>query len=680
MKRIHLWTLLGVAGAGLLAALLGPTVLGQPEPKVPFSLPPELMAPPKGMPDAPAVEAMLPELKSGDVPMTVADPPQPVSLPQIIRTETVAQTVPSSHGIKRGSGATVALSSAENEVLRQRDSAASLNESAGKQQPAVSIEWVGPTDARIRQPMPCQILVRNASSVPAQNVIVRHRLGQGVVVKACEPKAANENGELVWNLGTLAPEQTLRIDLTLVSQTRGAMNCHASVTSTAVAGHQVQVREPLLAVVVRAPEKAEAGETVTLQCAVSNPGDGVAEQVKLKVMLPEGLEHPRGKVVEFDIGNVAPSELRTVPVSCIAKATGPQNCTIVASADGNLTCKDTARFEIMLRRLDIALAGPKLRYLYRHAVYTLTVTNPGKIPAANIEVHEVVPAGFRVHQAQGAKYHEGTGLISWSIGELQPGQSKDFAVDLIPIKIGEHHLIAHAKPARGLKTEGEMRTLVEGLPSLEIEVNHLDDPIEVGAETAFEIRVANKGTEAENNIEVVCTLPDQLEFVGARCTTTLRYRQEGHEVIFEKMPRLAPRAEEIFRVQVKGVAPGDIRFRTRIRADGLVEPVQREESMRIYSDEAPQKHGLSNRPIDASRPMPPTGPPTPSPLPLPAPAMPMFPAPANPAPGSPLPTPLPAPAAPIGLPPPTPLPAPAAPIGLPPPVGPMIPPPGPSGT
>ena len=168
----------------------------------------------------------------------------------------------------------------------------SFDVSPGKQQPAVSIEWVGPNAIRIHQPMPCQILVRNNSTTPAQNVIVRHRLGQGMVLKSCEPKTVNDNGELIWNLGTLAPEQSRRIELTLIPETRGPANCHATVTFTAVAGHQVQVREPQLTVKMRGADKAIMGETVTLLFAVSNPGDGVAEKVRLKVTLPEGLEHP----------------------------------------------------------------------------------------------------------------------------------------------------------------------------------------------------------------------------------------------------------------------------------------------------------------------------------------------------------------------------------------------------
>ena len=209
---------------------------------------------------------------------------------------------------------------------------------------------------------------------------------------------------------------------------------------------------------------------------------------------------------------------------------------------------------------------------------------------------------------------------------MQPGQTKELAVELIPTQIGEHRLAAQAKTGRGIKSEAEVRTLVEGLPSLEIDVNHVEDPIEVGAETAFEIRVANRGTKPETNIEVVCILPEQLEFVRAKCTTTLHYRQEGRELIFENMPRLAPRAEEIFRVQVKGIAPGDVRFRTRVRANGLKDPVHREDGMRVYSDEMPQ------RPTTAGGSPPP-------PMPAPASASPAIP-PAPPGPILPLPTPM----------------------------------------
>jgi uncharacterized repeat protein (TIGR01451 family) len=596
MKRIHWWTLLGVSGAGLAALILGQTVLGQPEAKGP----PVIL-----------VEPVAPAKEGG------AAAPQllPIGTPGVVTgSEKTEVVIPTGPATPRGGNV-------------------SLDVQPGKQQPALTIEWGGPSTIRINQPMSCQIIVRNASTTPAQNVVVRHRLAQGVTCKGSEPTAILDAGEMVWNLGTLPPEQARRIDLTLLSQNRGPLNCHATVTFTGVAAYQVQVREPQLAVKLTSPDRVIAGENVTLLFDISNPGDGVAEAVKIKTVLPEGFEHPRGKFVDFEVGNLGPKERKLLQLVCVAKGAGPQKCNITISGEGGLTASDASQVDILTPKLGIAMTGPKLRYLDRHATYTLKVSNPGSAPASNVEVQEQVPPGFKFHQATaGGKFHELHRLVSWNIGDLQPGQSKDIAVELIPIETGDHRLVALAKGGPGLRSEADARTVVEGLPALFIEVGHLDDPIEVGAETAYEIRVVNTGTKMETNIEVVCTLPEQLEFRGAQCNTKLSYRQHDRDLIFEPVARLAPRADVTYRVQVKGTAPGDIRFRTRIKSDSMREPVLREEPTRIYSDEMPVRSGTSLVPTPVvPTPAPKAGPtmitPTPRPnetvpAPLPAPTIP----------------------------------------------------------
>jgi hypothetical protein len=49
---------------------------------------------------------------------------------------------------------------------------------------------------------------------------------------------------------------------------------------------------------------------------------------------------------------------------------------------------------------------------------------------------------------------------------------------------------------------------------------------------------------------------------------------------------LAPRVDAIYRVSVRCLAAGDLRFQARMKADGLTLPVLREESTRVYGDEA----------------------------------------------------------------------------------------------
>lgn len=646
MKRIFWWTLFGISGAGLPLLWLGQSVFGQPELKetgpltlTPIVLPKPMNPAPKsiGAKSSAGAPRML-EVTSGPFtdlqpvltdPSSTPTPSAPVSPPP----STPLLPAVSPPLFLKTESTPLVLSPADAE--KPAPAGVPLDVQPGRQQPALSIEWGAPATIRINQAMPCQILVRNMSNVAVHNVVVRHRLSPSVVCKASEPKVAHADGELVWNLGTLAPDQARRIELVLVSQTRGTLNCHASATFTAVAGHQVQVREPQLAIRMRAPETVIAGESVNLLLTISNPGDGVAESVKVKALLPEGLEHASGrKMIEMEVGNLAPKETKAMQLPCVAKGDGVQKCVIVAAGEGDLSSNDSAQIDILVPKLDVALSGPKIRYLDRRAIYVLKVANPGSAPATSVEVQGLIPAGFKFQQANhGGQFQEATRLVTWNIGDLQPGQSKDIAVDLIPIEVGEHRLIANVKTARGLRSDAETRTFVEGLPSLLIEVAHVDDPIEVGAETAYEIRVANTGTKTETNVEVVCTLPDELEFKGAKCTTTLRYRQEGRELIFEPLPRLAPKADVIYRIQVRGLAPGDIRFRTRIRADGLREPVMREESTRIYSDDVPLRSTPSVPPTPSNEaplpivPAPSSTLPVPRPTPMFPPATPMAPAP-----------------------------------------------------
>lgn len=456
---------------------------------------------------------------------------------------------------------------------------------AAKQQPTVSVEWVGPETMRLNHPQDCQILVRNAGSAPVHNVTVRHRLQAGVTCKRTDPPAATDQDELVWTVGTLTAGQQRKLDLQLVAKQRGAMDCQASVTFMSTAGQQVQVREPLLAVKMRMPERVILGESVNLLFAVGNPGDGVTENVRVKAILPEGFDSARGRVIELHLGNLAPRDTRTLQLPCMAKAAGSHKCSIVATASGDLSASDQFLTEVLAAQLDLTVSGPKLRYIDRNATYQLKVSNPGSVPAQNVTVSEVVPAGFKFRGASdGGRWEEGIKTVSWNVGDLMPGQSREVALDLVAAAAGEHRLHAHAATPRGARAEASAVTRVEGTSALVVDVADVDDPVEVGNETAYEIRIVNAGTKTENNVELTCVLPDNVELRSVKTITGLRHRTEGREVIFDPLSRLAPKADVVYRVIVRGTTAGDVRFRARVRSEGVVEPVVREEITRFYND------------------------------------------------------------------------------------------------
>jgi uncharacterized repeat protein (TIGR01451 family) len=277
-----------------------------------------------------------------------------------------------------------------------------------------------------------------------------------------------------------------------------------------------------------------------------------------------------------------------VDVVCLTKSPGEQKCEAVATSDGNLTAKDETVFPVVAPKLELAVAGPKLRYLDRQGTYVFRVTNTGSAPASNVTITDAIPQGFKFVTANGGGREDfSTRTVSWLVGDLPPNQSREVSLQLVAVNIGEYKHAATAKAARGLAAEAETETRVQGLSALLVELVDLEDPVEVGANARYEIRVTNTGSKTETNIQVICVMPEKMEFAGAQGAGNSKHRLEGKQVIFEPLPKLAPRADALYRVNCRARAPGDLRFKARIMADSLSEPVNKEESTRVYGDELP---------------------------------------------------------------------------------------------
>jgi hypothetical protein len=115
-----------------------------------------------------------------------------------------------------------------------------------------------------------------------------------------------------------------------------------------------------------------------------------------------------------------------------------------------------------------------------------------------------------------------------------------------------------------------------------MEVADSDDPVEVGTDVTFEIRVANTGSKDETDVKLVCAIPTQMKFKGARGPG--KYEVVGNEVVFDVLKNLPARTEATFKVTLTAASKGDARFKATLTAGGLSEPVIRQESTRVYSD------------------------------------------------------------------------------------------------
>jgi uncharacterized repeat protein (TIGR01451 family) len=449
--------------------------------------------------------------------------------------------------------------------------------------PNVTLQWVGPPSTKRGEVATYHMVAKNLGALQVEHVVVQSTMPAGVQLVASNPKPIPEAGGLRWELGMLLPHQERQIELQLLPQGKSDFRCDATISFASRCSTRIAVRDPKLSLKITSPGQAFMGDPVVLALTVRNIGDGTADRIKARVTLPTGLENRAGTNLELDLGSLAPNEVRTVQVPCTAEAGGQQRIEALVWADSNISAQDSVALNVMAPVLNVVVAGRDLLYIDRKSTFAIKVTNTSAAPAINVSISDLLPSGLKfVAASDQGQYDSSPGTVSWYIGDLGAGDSKEVRLELQASEMGDHEQRAQATGTHGTFTEGRLTTHIEGVSMLVMEARALDNPVEVAAETGYELHVANMGNRTEAQLIFACTLPENVELRNIVGPGGSKYTVNGRDIIFQPIAKLAPRAEMTFRVNVRGVTPGDSRFRASLKADGLANPIVRELATKVY--------------------------------------------------------------------------------------------------
>jgi uncharacterized repeat protein (TIGR01451 family) len=147
--------------------------------------------------------------------------------------------------------------------------------------------------------------------------------------------------------------------------------------------------------------------------------------------------------------------------------------------------------------------------------------------------------------------------------------------------VGEIVNQAEAAAGRGVRATAEARCVILGAAALLLEVVDLEDPIEIGADTQFQIIVRNQGSIPATNVRVTATVPAELAII--RVQGPVDHRKDEQTIAFEPL-HMPPNSDTVFRATVRAAKPGEVRFRVAVTADQLsAGPVLEEESTTLYN-------------------------------------------------------------------------------------------------
>lgn len=450
-------------------------------------------------------------------------------------------------------------------------------------QGSVTLEWQTPQEVSLGQQLHCQLLVRNTSQQPVQNVRIQATLPGNVQLDSARPKPHREAANLGWQFDEIEGAGSRTIEIELTPKAEGQFIPQATVTFTRVTQARIQVLKPQIALSIVGPEQLISGHASTYEFVVSNPGSGRAHNVIIEATLPEQLRHTDGPKLAYSVGTLGPQESRTVQVMLTAAQAGNIALAAQARAAGGVSSSQEFAIEVVRPRLDVAVDGPSLRYVDRPAVYTVRVHNPGPAPANNVQVLDAIPAGFRfVDASAGGTYDNSTRQVAWFVGRLEANTTAEVGVQLIPTELGDQRLVTEVKADSGVAEQAETLTRVEGVEALVIDVVDTDDPVEVHGETTYEIRVTNRGSKSAVDVQVAARAAAETEIIDAAGPAAAKI--SGTQVVFDPIPALEPGRCELFRVRVVCRSPGEVGFKAYFRTAEQSKAIVAEELTRIYQD------------------------------------------------------------------------------------------------
>jgi uncharacterized repeat protein (TIGR01451 family) len=456
----------------------------------------------------------------------------------------------------------------------------------GVQAAAVTIEKLSPSEIQVDQPADFQLVVKNVGRADAEDVRVFDRVPAGTEFLGAspEPSSQSRSGDIQWSIGKLRPGQEKRIKVQLKPVRPGEIGSVAHVTFSTQASMRTLVTKPVLEIIHQSKPTHLIGDDVILDVMVKNKGDGPARNVIIQEDVPKQLEFQDGyRELEYEIGTLMPGQSRRVQLALKAAQVGKLQNVMFASAEGGLKTKHELPMEVIAPKLDVQTDGPTRRFLQRNVTHQFSVANNGTAPATNVELVARLPAGLRFLSANNQGRYDATAhSVYWSLAELARGVEAKVELQTVPTEVGNQPIKFETFADLNVKANAQQELSVEHLVDVFFDIDDVVDPIEIGSNTSYRVRVVNQGTKAATNVQLQVDFPPGLQPTSV--DGSLRHAINGQRIVFEPINSLTPGDEVSVVIQAKGQSAGDHRVVVNMRADGRQTPVSKEETTRVYSD------------------------------------------------------------------------------------------------
>jgi len=444
----------------------------------------------------------------------------------------------------------------------------------------ILVEKALPDEVNVGVPFDFTITVKNIGDCPLEEVTVADTVSDSFEISSSVPPAGRDAlGRVIWSLGTLAAGETREIKVTGMAKAAGQhVQCTTAEYRRKLCA-TVTAFEPKLGLSRQAPAEVLVCDPIPVVLTVSNTGIGTVRNVTVSERLPDGLTTDDGsRTVNFDVTALDTGDSRELTYTAKATKPGRYEGQAVARA-GALSANAASATVVKKPVLTITKTGTDKQYTGRMLTYQITVANQGDGVAKNTVLWDTIPPTTTFVKATEGGRASNQNVI-WDLGELAPGGNKSVRLTLRADEISNVTNTAQVEAVCAEAVSATTRTVVAGIPAILLEVVDLEDPIEVGGLVNYVITATNQGSLPGTNVQITCALEPSQSYVS--CSGTTDATVKGNVVTFAPVKAIAPKQQATWRLVVKAMKTGDVRFRVSMNSDQLTRPVDESEATNQY--------------------------------------------------------------------------------------------------
>ena len=227
-------------------------------------------------------------------------------------------------------------------------------------QPVLAISESGPDKEYVGRPVTYEIVVTNNGDGIAKNTVVEAWLPDSAKFESATESGQFTHmspGKVTWNLGTLAPNESRKVNVTFMSEQLGSMDtklvakayCAESVSSSAetiVAGIP-----GILLEVVDQMDPVEVGQNEMYTITVTNQGSAADTNIHIICELENGMEYVSSS--GSTTGTLSGNKIEFAPLSSLAsKERASWQVTVRAAGVGDMRFKSSLTSDQLTRPVE----------------------------------------------------------------------------------------------------------------------------------------------------------------------------------------------------------------------------------------------------------------------------------------------------------------------------------------